>query len=66
MSQKAKYVSDLNQSVDPLTNIVETECPKCGKVFVPAPYHVYKTHNGYYCSWSCFNHRNDKKEQKGE
>lgn len=35
-------------------------CPKCGKEFVPAPFHVYKDGSKYYCKWTCFNHRNDK------
>lgn len=38
------------------------KCKKCGKEFIAAPLHIYKENNKYYCSWTCFNHRNDKKE----
>lgn len=37
------------------------KCPKCGKRFISAPYHVFKEDGKYYCSWTCFNHRKDKK-----
>ena len=60
MGRNPKYEPNVDDIVDPLTNIIETDCVKCGKKFVPAPYHVYKTWKGYYCSWSCYNHRNDK------
>jgi hypothetical protein len=35
-------------------------CKKCGKEFLPAPLHIYKTNSKYYCSWTCYNHRDDK------
>lgn len=38
---------------------IESKCLKCGRIFVPAPYHVYKNDKGYFCSWTCYNHRND-------
>ena len=49
-----------------MSQILRTaRCGKCGKEFVPAPYHVFKTHRRYYCTWSCYNHRKDKtKEDK--
>ncbi len=34
-------------------------CRKCGKMFLPAPEHIYRDIKGLYCSWHCFNHRND-------
>lgn len=43
-------------------NLVESTCPVCGKVFIPASQHVYSAKipkkNGYIkkvilCSWSC-------------
>ena len=37
----------------------ENKCPRCGKKFIPAPYHIYKSGKRRYCSWTCFNHRND-------
>ena len=36
-------------------------CPKCGKEFFPYPEHVYTAKGKRYCSWSCFNHRNEGK-----
>lgn len=55
--------------VDPLVYIVEATCPICGKVFVPAPYHIYKQRSGrtghkYYCSYSCYNRRYEKKDKQ--
>lgn len=43
-------------------HLVESRCPKCGKTFFPAPYHVYTdSRKRRYCCWTCFNHRNDGK-----
>lgn len=39
--------------------IRETKCKKCGKNFVIAVEHRYKDGSKYYCSWTCYNHRND-------
>lgn len=45
--------------------LTEHRCPKCGKLFFPAPYHMYKDKANIYCSWTCYNHRNDgRKERK--
>ena len=44
--------------------MIEAICPKCGKVFIPAPYHVYHDDKGFYCSWTCYNHRQDCKRAK--
>lgn len=41
----------------------ESICKKCGKIFYRAAKHVYKDTKGFYCSWTCFNHRNDKKKK---
>lgn len=32
---------------------IERKCPVCGKVFFPAPYHVYKVNDKLACSYSC-------------
>ena len=44
------------------------KCAGCGKEFVPAINHVYKEgkHGSavWYCSWSCFNHRNGGNHMK--
>lgn len=37
----------------------EIKCPRCGKSFIPAPYHIYKSGKRLYCSWTCFNRRNE-------
>lgn len=44
--------------------IPEKKCAKCGKNFIVAPYHVFHKNKKYYCSWTCYNHRNDKTEEK--
>lgn len=40
----------------------ELKCPKCGKVFyrISIYNYVYNDEKGFYCSWTCYNHRNDK------
>lgn len=42
---------------------VERKCVRCGKNFIPAPYHLYVHDDQYYCSWTCYNHRNDNQEK---
>lgn len=42
--------------------LIELRCPMCGKRFIPAPQHIYKENRKIYCSWTCFNHRNDHKK----
>lgn len=44
--------------------MVDVKCPKCGKNFIPAPYHAYKEGEKLFCSWTCYNHRNDKKKKR--
>ena len=50
--------------------IPEKHCKKCGKLFIPAPEHIYRKGNVFYCSWTCYLHRDDnlevkKKDDKG-
>lgn len=33
-------------------------------MFLPAPYHAYRENTEVYCSWTCYNHRNDGKKRK--
>jgi predicted nucleic acid-binding Zn-ribbon protein len=44
------------------------KCAKCGKLFIPAPEHIFKagskTGTNYYCKWTCYNHRNDNTKEK--
>ena len=44
--------------------IPEKKCRKCGKKFIPAPEHRYREYSKFYCSWTCYNHRNDKEAVK--
>lgn len=48
--------------------IPEKKCRRCGRNFVPAPEHRFKEQIGgtlrYYCSWTCYNHRKDKTEER--
>ena len=46
---------------DARTEITEAKCKCCGKIFCPAPYHVYKDKKGLYCSYSCYNKREGKR-----
>ena len=34
-------------------HIVDTECPICGKNFIPAPMHIYNDGKKVVCSWTC-------------
>lgn len=40
---------------------MEWKCRKCGKKFIPAVEHVYRDYRGFYCSWTCYNHKDDGK-----
>ena len=52
-------------ATDPLKNILpEKRCKKCGKIFIPAPMHIYKDRGKYYCSWTCYLHRKDTEVKK--
>lgn len=44
--------------------IIDRKCDKCGKNFIPAPYHVYVDGAKAYCSWTCYIHRHDKPRRK--
>lgn len=41
----------------------EVVCKRCGKTFIPTYGWVYKEYDKYYCSFPCYNHRNDDKPQ---
>ena len=36
-----------------MVQLVEKTCPICGKIYYPAPGHVYKYKSRLVCSWSC-------------
>lgn len=42
-------------------------CPKCGKQHYRIDFvdYVYKDYKGFYCSWTCYNHKDDDKFKKG-
>lgn len=43
----------------------ETKCPICGKVFIPAPQHIYKGEKGrLVCSWGCVCKYEREREKK--
>lgn len=42
----------------------EKKCAKCGKKFIAAPYHRFQERGKWHCTWTCYNHRNDKKEKE--
>ena len=44
--------------------MIEVRCPKCGKIFVPAPQHIFRDRYGFYCSWTCYNHRKEGRQKR--
>lgn len=54
-----------------LNDVGFIKCPICGKMFIPAPFHVYKIRQKWYlsvysrlvCSWGC-QRRWERKEGK--
>lgn len=48
----------------------ERECPVCGKMFVPAPQHVFVEDDVILCKWTCLcayrKQRKEKKEKRKE
>lgn len=43
--------------------LIERRCSRCGRIFVPAPYHIYKKAEKVFCSWSCYNSFYNEREQ---
>ena len=49
----------------------EIKCSRCGKVFVPAPQHMYRYDGKWLCRYTCYDQHLDevegrKKKGKGE
>lgn len=44
--------------------MLEVKCGRCGKVFIPTYDYAYKDGKRMYCSWTCYNHRNDGKPKR--
>lgn len=42
------------------------KCKKCGKRFIAAPEHRFHVGEKFYCSWTCYLHRDDKVEKKDD
>lgn len=36
------------------TDMFERVCSRCGKLFIIAPYHVYKLGSRVFCSYGCY------------
>ena len=40
--------------------LIDRVCAECGRVFCPAPYHIFKQQRKgkplYYCGWNCYSH----------
>ena len=52
-----------NPERDPC-NDMEVRCYGCGKMFIPAPEHVYKEDEKPVCTWTCLCSLRRRKEQK--
>lgn len=44
--------------------IRETRCPVCGKIYIKAPYHIYKSKGRFVCSWTCMLKSEGKAEKE--
>lgn len=44
--------------------VVEKKCPVCGKIYCPAPLHVYKANKRMVCSYSCVRKYEREKENE--
>ena len=44
--------------------MLETKCPHCGKMHIPAPQHAHVDSRGAYCKPTCWLHRNDNVRDK--
>lgn len=42
--------------------LTEKNCSRCGKIYIPTPEWLYRDNGRGYCSWTCYNHRNDGKK----
>lgn len=40
------------------------QCPICGKIFSPAPYHVYEDNEKLFCTWTCYLRFMETKQRK--
>ena len=40
----------------------ETKCYICGRVFIPAPQHIYHRNGKWCCKWTCYNRLLEKIE----
>jgi hypothetical protein len=59
-----RNVMDEPREIKEVINYHERKCAKCGKLFIAAPFHVFRANSKWYCKWTCYNHRNDKEEKQ--
>ena len=45
-------------------HLQSVKCARCGKEFIPAPLHVYKIDNRFYCRYNCYNAVLNEREEK--
>lgn len=58
-------MSDFNDIVSGSSDyILEHNCARCGKIFIPTPMWIYKDGSRGFCSWTCYNHRNDGRKTR--
>lgn len=49
---------------EPASPMTEMKCACCGKIFVPAPYHVYRDGSKWFCKYTCYNKHLTEKENR--
>ena len=51
------------KKIDDHLDLRERRCARCKKVFIAAPYHIYREKSGskYYCSYTCWIHSGKKR-----
>ena len=42
----------------------EWTCPICGKIFIPATFHVYREGDEVFCGWNCLREYRRRKEER--
>lgn len=43
-----------------LPQLREKTCAECGKLFIPAPEHIFRVDGKWFCKWTCFSHYKEK------
>ena len=45
------------------TQLREYRCKRCGRIFIPAALHSYKSSEGFYCSYTCMLNAEREREE---